>query len=349
SEKNYFGGVTPTGKYIKKDTTYKSKTNFNNGNFVLFVTSQLNERTSVLSELSFNNTGKTFNFEVQRLLVRYYVKDYFSVRVGKMFTPIGYWNNQFTLGLVLQPTIQRPQAIRPVSEGGVLQYRDAGVQFEGDNITSARLFYRVMVGNGIGYYGSNDKSDKHVAATGQIGTEPVDGLKILASAMFDRIEKGKSNPNGSISSLPNNGNLNLLVASAAYMNPEKKVEFIGEFLHQTSNFDNLGKTSSHSWYVYGGYKITNKITPYALFNYTQAGKSTTEADPYFSPLPVKINQLNLGVRYKFNSNFICKLEYEINNSQYFYQNIMVGTTKLDDGFTNTAKSNKIRLQLAFAF
>ena len=147
ADKASFAGVDGTGHYIKKDTTHKFG-NFTAGNYVLFVTSQLSERVSILSEASFNNSGNTTRFDVQRLFLRYYVKDYFSFRVGRMFTPIGYWNNQFTLGLVLQPTIQRPKAIRPSSDGGVLQYRDVGVQFEGDNITNARLFYKVLLGNG---------------------------------------------------------------------------------------------------------------------------------------------------------------------------------------------------------
>jgi hypothetical protein len=343
-----FAGVNEFGQYIKNDTTY-SKTNFNTGNFVLFITSQLSERISVLSEVSFDNSSSKFDFEVQRLMMRYYVKDYFSIRVGKMFTPIGYWNNQFTLGLVLQPTIQRPLAIRPVSDGGVLQYRDAGIQFEGENISSARFSYKVLFGNGVGYYGSNDKGDNHIAATVQVGAEPIEGLKILASGMFDRIEKGKSNPNGSISSLPDDGKLQLLVASVAYMNPAKKFEFIGELLSQKSTFDNVGTYNSHSYYAYAGYKIADKITPYLLYNSTQAGESKTTGDPYFSPIPVKIELLTLGVRYKINSSFIGKLEYEVNNQKYFYQNITMGSVKLDDGFTNTLQTNSLRMQLAFVF
>lgn len=353
-ETNRMMGVDPgTGQFITKDTTFDSKTNFNTGNYVLFVTSQLSERISVLSEVSFSNridavTGKnTSSFEVQRLALKYYIEDYFSIRVGKMFTPVGYWNNQFTLGLVLQPTIQRPLAIRPVSEGGVLQYRDAGIQFEGENITKARLFYKVLVANGVGYHGSNDKIDNHVAVTAQVGVEPVDGLKILGSGMFDRIQQGKPNPNGSIASLPDNGRLQLITLSAAYMNAEKKPEFIAEFLSQKSKFDNIEDASSYTYYVYGGYKVTNKITPYALYNYTQAGNGTTTGDPYFSPLPLKINLLTVGVRYKFNSNFIAKAEYEMNNEKYYYADSM--TPGPNDGFTNSSKSNRVRLQLAFAF
>lgn len=353
-ETNRMMGVDPgTGQFITKDTTFDSKTNFNTGNYVLFVTSQLSERISVLSEVSFSNridavTGKnTSSFEVQRLALKYYIEDYFSIRVGKMFTPVGYWNNQFTLGLVLQPTIQRPLAIRPVSEGGVLQYRDAGIQFEGENITKARLFYKVLVANGVGYHGSNDKIDNHVAVTAQLGVEPVDGLKILGSGMFDRIQQGKPNPNGSIASLPDNGRLQLITLSAAYMNAEKKPEFIAEFLSQKSKFDNIEDASSYTYYVYGGYKVTNKITPYALYNYTQAGNGSTTGDPYFSPLPLKINLLTVGVRYKFNSNFIAKAEYEMNNEKYYYADSM--TPGPNDGFTNSSKSNRVRLQLAFAF
>ena len=167
--------------------------------------------------------------------------------------------------------------------------------------------------------------------------------------MFDRIEKGKPNPNGTIASLPDNGNLQLFVASIAYMNPSKKGEFIAELLTQKSRFNTLGTYNSHSYYVYGGYKITGKITPYALYNYTQAGQNLTTGDPYFSPIPAKIDLLTLGVRYKFNANFICKLEYEFSNTRLYYQDITAGGLKLDNGFANAARNNSVRMQFAFVF
>ncbi len=340
------------------DSTFDSKTNFNTGNYVLFVTSQISERISVLSEVSFKNTGNTFNFELQRLALKYYIQDYFSVRVGKMFTPIGYWNNQFTLGLVLQPTIQRPYAIRPVSEGGQTQFRDTGIQFEGENITNARFFYKVLVANGVGYHGSNDKWDNHVAVTTQIGAEPIEGLKVIASGMFDRIEQGKSNPNGYVASLPDNGRVQLLTVAAAYMNAEKKPEFIAEFTRQNSKFDNIQDASSYSYYVYGGYKVTDKITPYVLYNYSQAGKSETEADLYFSPVPVKINTLTIGARYKFNANFIAKVEYEHHVENQYYSGAFLDGIAQANGvpfapgnndIENSSKRGGVRLQFAFAF
>lgn len=348
NEKNMFKGVDGTGQYILKDSSYSSS-NFNTGNFVLFVTSQLSERISVLSEVSFNNTGNEFNFEIQRLMLKYYVKDYFSIRVGKMFTPIGYWNNQYTFGLVLQPTIQRPFAIRAAGDGGVIQTRDAGLQLEGDNIGKARFFYRAFVGNGIGYYGSNDKGDSHIGVTIQAGAEPIEGFKVSASVMFDRIEEGKPNPNGTIAALPDDGRVKLYVGSVAYMNPEKKAEFIGELVVNSSEFDEAGDFISHSYYGYAGYKITDKITPYVLYNHSQAGNGTSEGDPYFSPIPVTLDVFTLGARYKFNSSFITKLEYEFNKTNLHYPDVMSGTVKLDDGFVSSTEASSVRLQFAFVF
>jgi hypothetical protein len=133
------------------------------------------------------------------------------------------------------------------------------------------------------------------------------------------------------------------------MNTAKKFDFIGELLSQKSKFNTVGTYNSHSYYAYAGYKLTENITPYALYNSTQAGESTTVGDPYFSPIPVQIGLTTIGVRYKFNSSFICKLEYEMNNQKYFYQDITMGGTKLDDGFTSTTKTNSVRMQLAFVF
>jgi hypothetical protein len=347
------------GQYVGKDTTYDSRSNFNTGNFVLFVTSQINEKLSALGEVSFYNRGNTFSFEVQRLMFRYYVNDYLSVRAGKMFTPIGFWNNQYTLGLVLQPTIQRPFAIRTGSEGGVLQFRDAGVQFEGDNITSAKIFYRLMLANGNNNFGSNDKINNRIAVTGNLGIEPVEGLKVSVSGMFDNFRKGQPNPNRTVAALPSDGTSTLLAASVSHMNPEKKVEFISELLYQTSKFNDTAYNTRNSmgFYVYGGYKLTDKITPYAMFDYAQAGTGTNsikDTDPFFTPVPVRQQIITLGVRYKLASNFVVKLEYERYQAKTYYTTDFAYAQGIPPivqvrPLTESDNRNRVRVQFAFAF
>ena len=370
--------TNPTG-YIFDDKKYDTTktTNFNTGKFVMFVTSQLNERISVLSENSAYITGSAstgdekFNFEIERLLLRYYLKDYFSVRVGKMFNPLGYWNNQYNLGLVLQPTIQRPLIIRNSSEGGALQIKDVGAQFEGDNMTKLRFNYRLFLSNGIGYNGSNNKNNNNVAVTASVGIEPLDGLKIIASGRTSSIRKGVPTFNGIT---PNSGSQLVTNASIAYMNPEKKPEFIAEYYQSNTKYDdnnvgitptpgsyanNSGIKRSFGYFAYAGYKVTSKAVPYFMYSYSQAGQGTS-ADIYYSGTPgvlANVKEFIFGFRYKISSNLVWKIEYvnytetqKFMNGEFQLMPAVPGVYSLYSGDkTGKVISNTVRMQFAFAF
>jgi opacity protein-like surface antigen len=346
--------TTGAPNYKKRDT---SNTNFNTGKLVLFVTSQLSDRISVLSENSagYNNSTKSFEFEIERLLLRFYYKDYLSVRVGKMFSPLGYWNNQYNLGLVLQPTIQRPLVIRNSTDGGVIQIKDVGVQIEGDNMTKLKVFYRAMVSNGIGYIGNNEKGNMGVALTGQVGFEPVEGLKVLVSGRTAELHKGTTTLTGVT---PANGQQSSLNAAIAYMNPEKKPEFIAEYYDSKNSLDSIGDRFSHGYFVYGGYKITSKVTPYAMYSYSQAG-TKTQGDNYYvgvDGMLVNVQSIMAGIRYKVSSNLVLKLEYQYSSTNYTYQDgafptmPKFGPISLYGGDQKGYEfNNSVRMQFAFAF
>lgn len=342
------------------DTT---NSNFNTGKFVMFITSQLSEKISVLSENSAGIVNGQAQFEIERLLLRYYVKDYFSVRVGKMFNPLGYWNNQYNLGLVLQPTIQRPLVIRNSSDGGVLQIKDVGGQVEGDNITKLRLSYRLMVSNGIGFNGGNDKRTTGVAFTGAVGIEPIDGLKLLVSGRTAELYKGMPILTGTT---PENGRQISTNFAVAYMNPEKKPEFIAEFYHSKNQLDNIGDRFSAGYFAYAGYKVTNKAIPYLQYSYSQAG-TKNQADNYYvgrDGLLVNVKEIIVGFRYKISSNLVWKIEYAFSRDNYTYQNGIFQTmpiipaNSLFPGYpgfnygsdkTGYVNNQSLRMQFAFAF
>jgi hypothetical protein len=342
-----------------KDSTYtdSTKSAFSTGNFVLFVTSQLTDRISVLSE----NTAKVVNgvasFEVQRLMLRYYIKDYFSLRVGKMFNPIGYWSNQYNMGLVLQPTIQRSSIIRPANEGGINQVNNVGFQVEGDNISKARIFYRLFLCNGSGAKTLSSNVKNQYAFTGAIGAEPVEGLKVLASAHYDVYGGGRANNAGVV--LKKSSSYVLSNFSIAYMNPEKKAEFVAEYFHQATQIDSIGGASSFGAFVYAGYKITNKLIPYVQYTYSQAGgKAST--DYYYlgennNGINVKVQDIVLGVRYKFTSNFVVKFEYNFLQTDIIYKDKSFALQNaLLPGYTSGDKVGRTvsqgpRMQFAFAF
>ncbi|MEJ0031906.1 MAG: hypothetical protein WDO15_16695 [Bacteroidota bacterium] len=59
--------------------------------------------------------------------------------------------------------------------------------------------------------------------------------------------------------------------------------------------------------------------------------------------------MTIGARYKFNSSFVVKVEYENNLTKTIYQDITVSGVTLDKGFTNTSNNSTLRTQLAFVF
>ena len=50
-----------------------------------------------------------FNPEVERVIIRYDLNDYFKLSFGRYHTPINYWNTAFHHGQWLQTTISRPE------------------------------------------------------------------------------------------------------------------------------------------------------------------------------------------------------------------------------------------------
>jgi|GEM_PF-921124 len=354
---NYF--PNPPSPYPAwKDSTYtdSTKSAFTTGNFVLFVTSQLTERISVLSENTANIENGTPTFHVQRLMLRYFIKDYFSVRVGKMFNPIGYWNNQYNLGLVLQPTIQRSILIRTPEEGGVTQVNNVGVQFEGDNITKLRIFYRAFICNGNNTNNVESNLKNQFAFTGQLGVEPAEGLKLLVSAHYDHFSAG---PGANLNVVRPKGGTTLSSQSAiAYMNPGKKLEFISEYSYHSTQMDSIGETASQGLSTYLGYKVTNKLIPYAQYVHVLAG-SKNETDKFFvgttDGIQAKLQNLCVGVRYKFTANFVVKFEYHYNvNSTIYQDKTFPLQNPLLPGYIAGDKVAKTitqgpRVQFAFAF
>jgi hypothetical protein len=356
---NYFSDPSKPGfPPVWSDSTYvdSTKSAFSAGNFVLFITSQLTDRLSVLSENTANVTNGTAQFEIQRLMAKYYIKDYLSVRVGKMYNPIGYWNNQYNMGLVLQPTIQRPSIIRASNDGGVLQIKNVGVQVEGDNITKLNMFYRVFVCNGAGATILKNNLKNQYAVTAQLGIEPIEGLKIIGSAHYDVFNAKQPNSAG-ISNIKK-GTSVLSNASVIYMNPGKKLEFMSEYYYQSSQFDSIGEKSSQGLLTYVGYKVTNKFIPYAQYAYLQAGTKHS-TDFYYAGaqngIQLKINDLTLGMRYKLSANFVVKLEYNYRIENTVYRdNSFVLQNPLIPGYQQGDKigvttSHGPRVQFAFSF
>src|SRR5262249_23292353 len=116
----------------------------------LFVTSQISEKFSMLSEINFeagddNNIG----VDLERLMLTYAGNDHFKLRFGRYHTAIGYYNPAYHHGTWFQTATGRPYMFLFEDGGGPLPVHNVGVSLTG-SIPSRRLglHYIAEVGNG---------------------------------------------------------------------------------------------------------------------------------------------------------------------------------------------------------
>lgn len=295
---------------------------FRGAEFIAYITSNITDRLTAAVELhphvNFKNGPE---FEIERLFLKYYVQDYFSIRAGRMYMPIGFWNQNYNFAYVMNPVIHRPNILQPIHDDGFVNTRDVGVQFEGNDIGSLRFSYKAMISNGLGKnggLGGNFRDfDTHFAYTTNLSIQPLDGLRFIVSGLYNLSDAGDpsqfSNTNfvQDVQQIAYNG-------SVVYLNSDSKFELIAEYISTINSYKYLGNKSIYSGILYTGYKISNKVIPYLFSEFTRFDFT----DPLFMPGTgvdlSKVNddlafQSNLkvspGIRYRVNANAVLKFEY----------------------------------------
>lgn len=171
--------------------------NFYIGDFDLFLSSRLNDRTSVLAEPDFQETdAQAFKVDLRRMLLNYEVNDHFKFSLGRYQTYIGYYNWAFRSAGWLQTTVDRPLVMEFASDGGILPTQAIGVSLTG-TIPSGRLGL-----NYVAEYGSSDTIRPDINGSGILNDEnngnhtnlgifltpdAVPGLRVGASVYRDQI------------------------------------------------------------------------------------------------------------------------------------------------------------------
>lgn len=123
------------------------------GQFNLFITSQLSQRFSALSETVIEADPGTneFGVDVERLMLIFRANDYFSLSAGRYHTSIGYYSTAYHHSAWLQTTTERPFLFDFEDHGGILPIHSVGVSATG-LIPSGTLglHYVAEMGNGRG-------------------------------------------------------------------------------------------------------------------------------------------------------------------------------------------------------
>lgn len=171
--------------------------NFYTGDFDLFLTSRLNNKTSVLSEIDFEEKdAQRFDVDLRRMLLKYDANDHLRLSIGRYQTSIGYYNWAFRSAAWLQTTADRPLVMEFASDGGILPTQAVGLSATG-TIPSGSLGL-----NYIAEYGSSDTIRPDINGDGLLNDENnsnginigfflnpdrIPGLRIGGSIYHDRI------------------------------------------------------------------------------------------------------------------------------------------------------------------
>lgn len=270
---------------------------FSLGQFDLFITSRLGDKIDFLSETVFESNGHEFQADVERLIASYAASSHVVVSAGRLHTPLGYWNNGYHHGALVQPTIDRPLLFRFEDDGGVLPVHSVGVQVSGREVGAARLGFEVMVANGVGGSpaGDNNAAKAVIAA---VHIQPVSAVRIGLSYYGDHLAAGTPTPRGD--SLP--GNTTLAIGGGFVHVERGRIELLGEVQRGATSATG-GRHGAWMWTGYGGVAM-GPITPYLRWD----GIVPDAGDRYFTRDERRL--FVAGGRYDLAADAVIKLEWQ---------------------------------------
>jgi len=283
---------------------------FQEGQFVLHLSSALSPKVTVFSELSLTaradaGTGSPavtgFNAEVERLLIRYDLNDYFKVSFGRYHTPINYWNTAFHHGQWLQTTISRPEMTQ--FGGSFIPVHFVGMLVEGAvPAAGLNLNYNFGLGNGRGAVISRGgdlgdiNNNRAWLVNAFLKPDLPYGLQIGGSVYRDEL-----NPLTAPAARE-------WIQSAHIVWQKETPELIAEFANVTHRTIGTGAASnSQAFYVQTAYRLPSFAKlwkPYYRFEYMHIPLS----DAIFRAVP-SFSGSTAGVRYDISSFAAFKLEY----------------------------------------
>jgi hypothetical protein len=299
--------------------------NFYTGDFDLLLTSRINDKTSVLSEIVFGEEdAQKFGVDLERVLLKYDYNDHLRMSFGRYHTGIGYYNTAFHSGSWLQTTADRPLIMEFANDGGPLPTQAVGVSVTGE-IPSGKLDL-----NYIAEYGSSDTIRPNLSGVGvddennsnhvDVGLfarpDSIPGLQIGGSIYHDEISDTTKAP-----SL----RLGQTIANVHLVYTGHRIEFLNEgFLIRHAYEQSLVVYNMPAFYSQVSKQI-GRIRPFFRYQYINAQPGSVFEDIGLRRGP------SFGARFDFNDNIAFKTQLD--------HTLRKGQPDLDG----------LHLQLAFTF
>ena len=284
-----------------------SNASFGLGEHDFFITSKLNKNISFLGEYVFRynrNSATAFLPSIERSLVKFNYTGNHSIIAGKIHTPVNYWNDVYHHGRLFFPTIDRPIAF-----SYLIPLHTLGFQLQGQNLGKLNWGYDIFAGNGIS---SNDAGKKGMNFSwgSSLHFKPNDYTRIGASFYTDFLPNNRVGPHSGHDTIPPHYggpfykkavDFRLGCLSIAHFG--NRFELLSESTFNTTRTDSLGTAQNYSSFLYTGYVIGEKHTPYLLVDYLYVDKK----DLYTYPLGL----LKAGVGYKYEFSHLIHLKSQL--------------------------------------
>ncbi|HFD79029.1 MAG TPA: hypothetical protein ENK05_01390 [Gammaproteobacteria bacterium] len=289
------------------------------------------------SELEFEveDDGNT-NTSLEYLTIDLFMNDYATLVAGKFLSPVGQFRQN------LHPSWVNKMASAPPGFGhdGAAPVSDVGVQVRGGlpRMGGVRTNYALFVSNGpelssedgelegIDAEGFNKDAEGNKVYGGRVGILPIPNLEIGLSGAWG--EAAVSKIDGNEVDINDEGKRDYKVYDADFNYQLGSLGVRGEYVKSKVGSTSKGLAASGSanwttWYTQAAYKFLPTKWE-AVARYTDFDSAVDDRD---------VKQWALGINYIFTSNFIAKVNYELN-----------------DGKNNSAADdNRFLAQLAYGF
>jgi hypothetical protein len=277
---------------------------FTLGQTDLFVTSRLNDKTSVLLENVIEpNEANAFGFEIERLLIQYQINDVFDIGAGRYHTSIGYYNTAYHHGTWLQTAVGRPFLFAFEDGGGILPVHNVGLTLRAKMPNSKLGLQAILeVGNGRTSRSNADEpvqnridenNGKAVNLAITARPDAVSGLQAGLSFYHDKLQPTGMAP---IDQWIYSGHL-------IYQNPN--FEWLNEAVVVRHTPQGAGKTFDTPGFYTQVSKQFGKTRPY--FRYE--GINAPNGDPIHGALELRHGP-SLGIRYDVTDMSAIKLQWD---------------------------------------
>ncbi len=278
---------------------------FGLGQLDLYMVSLLGDNVSFLAETVFElGRDQVFAADVERVLLSYTWSDFFTLAIGRGHTALGHWNEAYHHGVLLQPTVRRPQALRAEDGGGILPIHFVGMELSGTMpLGGWGLQYVANVANGRGariadvQNGNDRNTDKALALKLSLRRDGDRTIRFGPSIYRDLIPVDSSNT-------ARVGQIRQLILGSHFVYDDQRVQFMAEAYRVNDDERQSGRQFDHdAWYAVLVGKF-GKWNPYVGID----GIDFAAGDPFYATVGTDLRRILGGIRFDVNPFNALKLE-----------------------------------------